>query len=99
MKRPPLSLIVAALGFAPAVFAADASTTIKGFAPVSVSAANYRNTPREQLVQSVELQNAAVNPEAPNLKPLTKPQHYVFIPGETFDADLTYAQVTEILTA
>jgi hypothetical protein len=99
ITRSSLPYLLAALSLGPAGFAADASANIKGFAPVSVSAANYRDTPREELVRSVEFQNAAVNPDAPTLKPLAKPQYYVFIPGEIFESDLKYDQVTEILTA
>src|SRR6267142_723356 len=98
-NRSHLPLLLAVLASTPALFAAEDAAKIKGFAPVSVSAANYRDTPREELFRIVELQQASVNPEAPNLKPLSKPKHYVFLPGEIFESDLKYDQVTEILTA
>ena len=101
MKRPisVLALALSLPGLAPWLVGADAATQVKGFAPVSVSAANYRTTPREELVRAVELDQAAVNPDAPALQALKQPQYFFFIPGEIFDADLRYEQVTEILTA
>jgi uncharacterized membrane protein YgcG len=94
-----LALALPLLNFTPRMAAADTATQVRGFAPVSVSAANYRTTSREELVRAVELDQAAVNPDAPALQSLKKPQYFFFIPGEIFDADLRYEQVTEILTA
>lgn len=81
-----------------AALAADAEK-ISGFAPVTVSSANYRTTPREQMLNSIEHAPAALNPEAPALQPLRQPQRYVFIRGEVFESDLTYDQVTALLAA
>ncbi|MDB6094268.1 MAG: hypothetical protein JWM32_1830 [Verrucomicrobia bacterium] len=79
-------------------FAAESSSQITGLAPVSVSAANYRNTPRDELVRLVEGERTEINPNAPSLKPLAKSQHFIFLPGAIFESDLTYDQVTELLT-
>jgi hypothetical protein len=93
-----LALVLGALS-APALFAADAASQVKGFAPVSVSSANYRNTPRDTLLKAVDGNQAAVNPTTPVLKPLAEKKHFFFMPGEIFESDLTYEQVTAILTA
>lgn len=85
-------LVLSAIGFA-----ADAAAEIKGFAPVSISSANYRATPREQLLRAVE-GRGAVNPAKAPLQPLAAPQHFIFMPGEIFESDLTYEQVTGLLT-
>jgi hypothetical protein len=53
---------------------------IKGFAPVSVSSANYRDTDRAELRRITE--QSAVNAEAPSLAPLDTPVYFVFVPGE-----------------
>jgi hypothetical protein len=71
---------------------------IQGFAPVSVSSANYRETPRDTLVQMVERKNA-LNPAPREMAPLATPKYFVFIPGEIFPADLNYEAVCELLTA
>ena len=97
MNRP-LALLLGALS-APALFAADAASQVKGFAPVSVSSANYRNTPRDTLVKAVENNRAAINPDTPGLNPLTEKKHFFFMPGEIFESDLTFENVTTILTA
>ena len=82
-----------------AVFAADAAEKIQGYAPVTVSSANYRETPRDKLLRAIEQEKAAVNPEAPTLQPLKAPQRFVFMRGEVFESDLTYEQITTILTS
>jgi hypothetical protein len=89
---------VVCCGLPLALVAADNAAAVKGFAPVSVSSANYRNTPRDELVRAVDGDRAAVNPETPGLKPLSAPIHFIFMPGEIYDADLTYEQLTEMLT-
>ncbi len=78
--------------------AAESANDVKGLAPVSVSSANYRNTPRDQLLRSVENAKGVVNPESPTLQPLATPQHFIFMPGEIYDADVTYEQLTALLT-
>lgn len=88
----PLSFLVGAV----AAYAQSASD-IKGFAPVSVSSANYRDTPREQLVLLNNAKNS-LNPDAKPMKPLAKPQHFIFLPGEIFENDLTYEEVCTRLT-
>jgi hypothetical protein len=88
---------VPALGFLP-LRAADAASEIKGFAPVSVSSAHYRNTPRQDLARAIDATSTALNPEAPPLRPVSPPQHFIFMPGEIYESDLTYEQVTGLLT-
>jgi hypothetical protein len=95
MKTPRLlALALTLTGLARAQSPAD----IKGFAPVSVSSANYRETPRETLLQMVNGKNAT-NPASRELAPLATPKHYVFIPGEIFPADLNYESVCGLLSA
>jgi hypothetical protein len=88
----PLALAI------PAIACAQTPTDIKGFAPVSVSSANYRDTSREVLLQMVNRKNA-VNPQPRELTPLSTPKYYVFIPGEIFPSDLNYESVCDLLTA
>jgi hypothetical protein len=76
---------------------AQKASDIKGFAPVSVSSANYRETPRDQLVQLTNQQNA-LNPEAKPFAPLATPKHFIFLPGEIYENDLTYEEVCARLT-
>lgn len=91
-----LLLSAAALALA-TVAPAQSSSDLKGFAPVSVSSANYRETPRDTLLQMVNRKNA-LNPAPAELKALATPKYYVFIPGEIFPADLNYEAVCELLT-
>ncbi len=88
-----LSLTAVLAGFARAQTSGD----IKGFAPVSVSSANYRDTSRTTLLQMVNRQNA-LNPETRELSPLAAPKYFVFIPGEIFPADLNYEAICGLLT-
>lgn len=78
----------AALAFA-ASARAQSPSEIKGFAPVSVSAANYRDTPSAELSRRVNSKNA-INPAPAELKPLAQPKYYVFIAGEILSSDVTY---------
>jgi hypothetical protein len=98
MKRN-LSSICAALGLWVATPEASAQSTsdIKGFAPVSVSSANYRENSWEVVSQSVHTANA-LNPPPRELKPLPAPKYFIFLPGEIFPADLNYEQVCGFLT-
>ncbi len=93
----PASTLAFFIALSAMSFAADAATEIKGFAPVSISAANYRATPRETLLRAVE-GRGTVNPARAPLQPLAAPQHFIFMPGEIFESDLTYEQVTGLLT-
>jgi hypothetical protein len=79
--------------------AADATQEITGYAPVTISAANYRTTSRKDLVKAVERAAPVRNPETPGLKPLSSPQRYVMIRGEVFATDVTYEQITALLAA
>ncbi len=76
---------------------AESASEIKGFAPVSISAANYRKTSREDLLREVEQGKAAVNPEVPPVKVTAEPVHYVFVAGEVADSDLAFDKVTALL--
>jgi hypothetical protein len=76
---------------------AQNAADLKGFAPVSVSSANYRETPREKLLQLTNQQNA-INPASREFAPLAKPKYFVFLPGEVFETDLTYEEVCARLT-
>lgn len=76
---------------------AQPAADIKGFAPVSVSSANYRDHPRDQLLQLVEGKNT-LNPQARALSPLARPQHFIFLPGEIYENDLTYEELCVRLT-
>ncbi len=97
MKTSPflVALLALAAAFAPA--SAQSPSDIKGLAPVSVSSANYRETPRDQLVKLVHRKNA-LNPAPRELAPLAAPKYFVFIPGEVFPADLNYETVCGLLT-
>ena len=77
---------------------AQSTSDIKGFAPVSVSSANYRENSREVVSQSVHAANA-LNPPPRELKPLPAPKYFIFLPGEIFPADLNYEQVCGFLTS
>lgn len=76
---------------------AQSPADIDGIAPVSVSSANYRETPRDELIKRVRSRNA-VNPAPRELSPLAEPKYFVFIQGESFPADLKYETVCELLT-
>lgn len=76
---------------------AESASEIKGFAPVSVSAANYRTTSREDLQREVEQGKPAINPEVPAVKVPAEPVHYVFVAGEVADSDLAFDKVTGLL--
>lgn len=80
------------------VTAPAAQTTAKPRqpAPVSVSSANYANTPIDEL-RRLEAEKLKANPVTPTLQPLDKPQRYVFMPGELSESDLTYEQICERL--
>jgi hypothetical protein len=85
------------LGHAPFFTLAQSTSDIKGFAPVSVSSANYRDTPWEVISQKVHAANS-LNPPPRELKPLPAPKYFIFLPGEIFPADLSYEQVCRYLT-
>ncbi len=67
-------------------------------APVSVSSANYENTPRDELILSVEGKLQA-NPVTRTLEPLERPQRYVFIPGDIYETDISYEEICRRLAA
>lgn len=98
MTSPRIALLALAAAFCVSVHAADkpAKTKPRNPAPVSVSSANYANTSREQLYQ-LESEKLKANPSTPALKPLERPQRYVFMPGDLYEADLTYEQICERL--
>ena len=89
-----LALLALGSFAAPLLPAAD---EIKGPAPVSVSAANYRTTERGKLLESVATRNQ-VNPAAPTASALAQPQLFVFLPGEIYASDVTYEDLCRLLT-
>jgi len=95
MKTAPILVALLALA---AGARAQSPADIKGFAPVSVSSANYRETSRDSLSRLVNGKNT-LNPAPRELHPLIDPKYFVFIPGEIFPADLKYEAVCELLTA
>jgi hypothetical protein len=99
MKTPRLRLLAVLTAILlGAVVRAQSPADIKGYAPVSVSSANYRDTPRAALLASVH-SKSAVNPAPRELAPLAEPKYFVFIPGEIFPSDLKYDAVCELLMA
>lgn len=67
-------------------------------APVSVSSANYANTPYEELLALV-YDKAAVNPQVRSVDKPGQAQRYVFLPGELFEMDLSYGEVCRRVSA
>lgn len=86
--------VVLTLVTAAAALAATPAPTL----PVSVSAANYKNTPWDQLRQKVSGPHQ-VNPLDRETAPLAQPELYVFTQGEIYESDLTYEQVCQHLEA
>lgn len=70
---------------------------IKGPAPVSVSSANYQKTERAKLNRLVSEKNV-VNPPSASVATDAPPAHYIFLPGEVYEADLTYEELCKLLT-
>ncbi len=66
-------------------------------APVSVSSANYAETPREELLVQTNQRND-LNPATRPLAPLATPQRYVFMPGELYESDLSYEEICRRLS-
>ncbi len=95
MKIPTLAALLVSCV---ALTRAQSPSDIKGFAPVSVSSANYRETSYDEMRQMVNSKNA-LNPAPQPLKPLAAPKYFIFAPGETFEADLDYPAVRKMLTA
>ena len=97
--KHPFSFFYAALCFAivPQGTSAQSTSDLKGFAPVSVSSANYRETPWPEISLSVHAENS-INPAPRELKPLSAPKYFIFLPGEIFPADLNYEQVCGLLS-
>lgn len=58
---------------------------------LTVSAANYASTPRDELVQVVHGKRSDAAPRT--LQPLERPQRYVFVPGELYESDLSYEAI------
>ena len=71
---------------------AQSANDLKGPAPVSISSANYRETPPDRLIQ-LNNGKSTLNPEPRALAPLATPKHFIFLPGEIFESDLTYEEV------
>lgn len=78
--------------------AAESGAPIDGYAPVSVSSANYRLTPREVILDRVEAKST-INPPPVVPSAPTAEVHYVFLPGEIFENDMAYVDVCEAVAA
>ncbi|MBI2517545.1 MAG: hypothetical protein HYV95_11625 [Opitutae bacterium] len=66
-------------------------------APVSVSSANYAASSREDILRAVA-EKDQVNPSTLALARLARPQRYVFMPGETYEADIPYGEICRRLS-
>lgn len=93
----PLLSALALVAAIPLAAHAQSAADIQGIAPVSVSSANYRETPQDQLLQLANAQNT-LNPATPELAPLAQPKYFIFLPGEIFENDLTYEEICARLT-
>ena len=82
----PLGLIAAA---APAAEPAKAAPPVM---PVSVSSANYTETPSAELFDAVH-DKPKVNPVETGEAPRRRDQSYVFAPGDLFSRDLSYEDI------
>lgn len=91
-----IRIIILHTCLAVSLYASDGSD-IKGYSPVSVSAANYRDTDHAELVRQVETANE-VNPPALALKPTAARVLFVFLPGEIYSSDPAYEEVCKLLT-
>lgn len=98
MRTCPIFVVLSGLLAAGLSLRAESAGEIRGRSPVSVSAANYRATPRAELMRLIEGEKTEINPAAPVLRRLAQPQHFIFLPGAIFESDLTYEQVTALLT-
>lgn len=67
-------------------------------APVSVSSINYRTTSREEQLR-IDVEKKHVNPLSPDLTKLSRPQRYVFLPGEIYENDLSYEEICHRLAS
>ncbi len=67
-------------------------------APVSVSSANYAETPREQLLALV-YDKPALNPAVRDVSRRAQVQRYVFLPGDLYEMDLPYEDVCRRVAA
>lgn len=96
MHRLFLGLLLGS--FASGSLLAQGAQEIRGYDPVTVSAANYRDTPREELLR-LTTAPTTLNPDAPAPDATARePQYYVFVPGEIYASDITYEQICELLT-
>lgn len=66
-------------------------------APVSVSSANYRELSRAELLR-LDVEKNKVNPPSRQMEPAAASQRYVFVPGELYEADLSYEEICRRLT-
>lgn len=96
VRATPLAIALFALAAVSA--RAQSPSDVQGLSPVSVSSANYRETPREELLRRVQ-SKATLNPAPREVARLAEPRYFVFIPGEIFEADLNYETICRLLTA
>jgi hypothetical protein len=87
--------VVVLAGFSPA-HGADQAPAANRPAPVSVSSANYQALSREEMSR-LDVEGVKTNPPTRSLLALDKPQRYVFIPGELYEADLGFDEICQRL--
>ncbi|HET7536514.1 MAG TPA: hypothetical protein VFJ90_08675 [Candidatus Didemnitutus sp.] len=67
-------------------------------APVSVSSINYSENNREALLR-LDVEKSKVNPATKTLEKNSASQRYVLVPGETYEADISYDEICRLLNA
>lgn len=87
----------ALLGVSSAALADDKAPEKNRPAPVSVSSANYQSLSRDEMLR-LDVEAMKTNPPTRSLVRLEKPQRYVFIPGELYEADLGFEEICQRLS-
>ncbi|HLP25462.1 MAG TPA: hypothetical protein VK477_07285 [Acidobacteriota bacterium] len=95
---PRLALAAVLLAGSLRVAAAETGPDKYRPAPVSVSSLNYRDISRDEQIR-LDAEKMKTNPVSRSVRPLAKPQRYVFIPGELYENDLPYDEICRRLTA
>lgn len=67
-------------------------------APVSVSSANYSQLAREEMLR-LDVEGMKANPISRTLEQLSKPQRFVFMPGEIYESDIDYEEICKRLSS
>lgn len=92
-----LRLLSPLLALGTTLIAADQKPAPYRPAPVSVSSANYAETPRDQLLTLTSTPHQ-VNPETRTVQPRTRTERFVFMPGELYDSDIGFEEICQRLT-